>query len=150
MVTRGRDEWAQRALPETTGYLIEHLDGFHTGMFLTSTRDFNYAGLRADNGEIAGCQMYLPMPGTSATTADFFTPLSHHVENMFLEGKPSYPVERTLLTSGMVIGGVESLFNGGMPFVTEDMAIRYSVPEQSMFWRVSTSTAALADLAVQT
>ncbi len=129
-------EWARQALPETMGYLIEHLDGFHTAMFLTSIRDFNYAGLRADNGEIVGCQMYLPMPGTSATTADFFTPLSHHVENMFLQGQTPYPIERTLLTSGMVIGGVESLFNDGKPFVTDDMAVKYSAPEQSMYWRV--------------
>ncbi len=129
-------EWARQALPETTGYLIEHLDGFHTAMFLTSIRDFNCAGLRADNGEIVGCQMYLPMPGSSATTADFFTPLSHHVENMFLQAQTLYPIERTLLTSGMVIGGVESLFNDGKPFVTDDMAIKYSAPEKSMYWRV--------------
>ena len=129
-------EWARQALPETIGYLIEHLDGFHTAMFLTSIRDFNYAGMRADNGEIVGCQMYLPMPGTSATTADFFTPLSHHVENMFLQGTTPYPIERTLLTSGMVIGGVESLFNDGKPFVTDDMAIKYSAPKQEMYWRV--------------
>lgn len=129
-------EWARQALPDTIGYLIEHLDGFHTAIFMTGIRDFNYAGLHADTGEIIGCQMYLPMPGHSATTADFFTPLSHHVENMFLDRKTPYPIERTLLTSGMVIGGVESLFNDGKPFVTDDMAIKYSAPEQSMYWRV--------------
>ena len=128
-------EWARQTLPDTTGYFIEHLDGFHSAIFLTSIRDFNYAGLRSDNGEIVGCQMYLPMPGHSATTADFFTPLCQHVENMFLQGTTPYPIERTLLTSGMVIGGVESLFTGGKPFVTNDMAIRYKAPAQSMFWQ---------------
>jgi hypothetical protein len=129
-------EWARQALPDTTGYLVQHLDDFHTAIFLTGIRDFNYAGLRADNGEIVGCQMYLPMPGHSATTADFFTPLCQHVEDMFVQGTTPYPIERTLLSSGMVIGGVESLFAGGEPFVTNDMAIRYKAPEQSMFWRV--------------
>lgn len=129
-------EWARQALPDTTAYLIQHLDGFHTTIFLTDIRDFNYAGMRADNGEIVGCQMYLPMPGHSATTADFFTPLCQHVENMILEGKTPYPVERTLLTSGMVIGGVESLFAGGEPYVTDDMDVQYTAPDQSMFWRV--------------
>lgn len=129
-------EWARQALPETIGYLVEHLDGFHTAIFLTSIRDFNYAGLRADNGEIVGCQMYLPMPGHSATTADFFTPLCQHVENMFVLGSTPYPIERTLLSSGMVIGGVESLFAGGEPYVTDEMAVKYKAPEQSMFWRV--------------
>ncbi len=128
-------EWARQALPDTTGYFIEHLDGFHTAIFLTAVRDFNYAGMRADDGEIVGCQMYLPMPGQSATTADFFTPLCRNIEEMFLSGTTPYPIERTLLTSGMVIGGVESLFAEGKPFVTDDMAVRYKAPAESMFWR---------------
>ena len=59
--------------------------------------------------------MYLPMPGQSTTTADFFNPLVRHIETLVLDGRAPYPVERTLLTSGMVIGGVESLFRGQVP-----------------------------------
>ena len=55
-------EWARQVFPEATAYFIEHLDGFRTTMFLVGIRDFNYAGLRADTGEIVSCQMYLPMP----------------------------------------------------------------------------------------
>lgn len=128
-------EWAQEQLKNTTGYLIEHLDGFRTGIFLTGIRDFNYAGMRSDNGQIVGCQMYLPMPGHSATTADFFNPLSHRVEEMFVNGSTPYPIERTLLTSGMVIGGVESLYAGETPFVTDQMAVSYRAPAESMFWK---------------
>jgi hypothetical protein len=126
-------QWAKQTLPDTIGYLIEHLDGFHTAVFMTAIRDFNYAGLMAD-GQIVGCQMYLPMPGSSATTADFFNPLSWHVEQMFLHGHTPYPVERTLLTSGMVIAGVESLFRDQTLVATPEMAIRYTAPEASMFW----------------
>jgi hypothetical protein len=129
-------EWAQQSLPNTTGYFIEHLDGFRTAIFLTGISDFNYAGMRRDNGEIIGCQMMLPMPGRNATTADFFNPLSAHVERMIVEGKTSYPVERTLLTSGMVIGGVESLHAGEVLFETPDMNIAYTAPRESMFWQV--------------
>lgn len=126
-------EWAKRSLPDTIGYFIEHLDGFHTAVFMTGIRDFNYAGLLAD-GQIVGCQMYLPMPGSSATTADFFNPLSYHVEQMFVNGKTAYPVERTLLTSGMVIAGVQSLFKDQTLVPTPDMAVKYTASEQSMFW----------------
>lgn len=129
-------EWARQTLPQTTGYFIEHLDGFHTAIFLTGIRDFNYAGMRSDNGDIIGCQMMLPMPGSSATTADFFNPLSHHVEQMIVRGATDYPVERTLLTSGMVIGGVESLFAKETRIETPDMAISYQAPKESMFWNV--------------
>ncbi len=129
-------DWARSALPETTGYFIEHLDGFATSIFLTGIRDFNYAGMRSDTGEIIGCQMMLPMPGRNSTTADFFNPLTRHVEDMIMSGKTIYPLERTLLTSGMVIGGVESLHAGQTKFETPDMAVAYRGPRESMFWRV--------------
>ncbi len=128
-------EWAMKALPDTIGYFIEHRDGFRTSMFLTGIRDFNYAGLRKDNDEIVSCQMYLPMPTQSATTADFFNPLARHIETLVLTGKAPYPVERTLLTSGMVIGGVESLHHGEVLWETPKMDVKYTAPKDSNHWR---------------
>lgn len=128
-------DWAREVLPQTTAYFIEHLDGFQTSIFLTGIQDFNYAGLRADNDQMIGCQMMLPMPGSSATTADFFNPLSRHVEQMIVDRKTPYPIERTLLTSGMVIGGVESLHQGQTPYATPQMAVAYQGPAESMYWR---------------
>ncbi len=129
-------EWAKKALPNTTGYLIEHLDGFRTSVYMADIRDFNYAGYRGDTDEIVSCQMYLPMPTHGSTTADFFNPLTRHIETTVMTGKAPYPVERTLLTSGMVIGGVESLHQGQTPFATPEMAVRYQAPEASFFWNV--------------
>ncbi len=79
--------------------------------------------------------MYLPMPGHGSTTADFFNPLTRHIEDLILTGKSPYPVERTLLTSGMVIGGVESMHAGQTRFDTPDMAVAYRGQKESMFWR---------------
>ncbi len=126
-------EWAKKTLPDTTAYFIQHRDGFRTTMFLTGISDFNYAGLRSDTNEVVACQMYLPMPGTSATTADFFNPLARHIETLVLEDRAPYPVERTLLTSGMVIGGVESLHAGQVKFTTPEMAVKYQGPHESHF-----------------
>jgi hypothetical protein len=127
-------EWAKSTLPDTIAYLIEHLDGFRTTMFLTGIQDFNYAGLREDN-EIVSCQMYLPMPTHGSTTADFFNPLARHIETLVLTGKSPYPAERTLLTSGMVIGGVESLFAGQKLYETPKMKVAYQSPKESNYWR---------------
>jgi hypothetical protein len=129
-------EWARRTLPNTLGYLIEHRDGFRTSIFLTGIRDFNYAGYLADTRQILSCQMYLPMPGHGSTTADFFNPLSRHIEDMILTGHAPYPVERTLLTSGMVISGVESLHRGQEIVPTPEMGVVYRAPKESLFWRV--------------
>jgi hypothetical protein len=129
-------DWARRTMPEMTGYLIEHRDGFRTSMFLTKIRDFNYAGYLPGSNETLSCQMYLPMPGHGSTTADFFNPLTHHIEDLILTGRAPYPVQRTLLTSGMVVAGVESLYRGQQVVMTPEMGVRYRAPETSLFWRV--------------
>jgi hypothetical protein len=79
--------------------------------------------------------MYLPMPTHGSTTADFFNPLARHIETLVLTGQSPYPVERTLLTSGMVIGGVESLHAGQVRFETPKMEVRYQGPKESHYWR---------------
>ncbi len=127
--------WARKVFEDPVAYFIDHRDGFQTTMFLLPIRDFNYAGLRADNGNVIACQMYLPMPGTSATTADFFNPLVHHIERMILDRKAPYPVQRTLLTSGMMLSAVESLFRGGARIETPRMEVQYRAPAESQFWR---------------
>jgi hypothetical protein len=128
-------EWARQTLPETFAYFIQHRDGLRTTLFMAPIRDFNYAGLRRDNGEIVACQMYLPMPTQSATTADFFNPLARHVETMVLNHRAPYPVERTLLTSGMLIGAVDSLSSGQIRVATPQMEVRYRGPRESQFRR---------------
>jgi len=128
-------QWARATFPKATGYFIEHLDGFRTSMFLVNIRDFNYAGLRADTDEIISCQMYLPMPTHGSTTADFFHPLIRHIEDTVITGQVPYPIERSLLTSGMTLAGVESLHRGQIPIATPEMKVRYSVGAKSTFWQ---------------
>ncbi|MEO2035637.1 MAG: hypothetical protein ABGZ35_26460 [Planctomycetaceae bacterium] len=136
-------EWLQTVLKtprpdggarrDSAAYIVEHNDGLRTTMLLTDIRDFNYAGMLED-GSIVSCQMYLPMPGHGSTTADFFNPLARHAESTIIEGKTPYPIERTLLTSGMVIGGVDSLFADEKPVLTPHLNVEYSAPMQSSFW----------------
>jgi hypothetical protein len=54
----------------------------------------------------------------SASTADFFNPLVRHIEDLVLDRRANYRVERTLLTSGMVIAAVDSLHRGQVPVKT--------------------------------
>ena len=126
-------DWARKAMPGIVAYLIDHVGGFRTTLILAPIRDFNYAGLRGDDGRIISCQMYLPMPGQGATTADFFNPLVRRIEDLILDRRASYPVERTLLTSGMVIAAVDSLHRGQIPVETPEMAVAYEAPRQSLY-----------------
>lgn len=128
-------QWARQEFPEGWGYFIEHRDGMRTTLLmLPPIRDMNYAGLDRQTGEIISCQMYLPMPNHGSTTADFFNPQIRHFERMVVENRAPYPVERTLLTSGMTLAGVESLHRGA-PVETPEMAVRYTGPRESTFWR---------------
>jgi hypothetical protein len=125
-------DWARSVFADGWAYFIEHRDGFHTTLFMLGIRDFNYAGMTAD-GQIVSCQMYLPMPTWGSTTADFFSPQIRHIERMVVERRQPYPVERTLLTSGMTMAGVAS-FHRNQAVDTPDMAVRYQVPDESWFW----------------
>jgi hypothetical protein len=98
-------------------------------------RDFNFAAQLEGNTETFSTQMYLPMPDGRTTLANFFSPLVNNAEKMFLTGKPTYPVERTLLTTGLTAAGVESLFLGQKRYPTPHLAIRYQPTKESTFWR---------------
>jgi hypothetical protein len=127
-------EWARKTFPDMIAYVIDHVGGFRTTLFLAAIHDFNYAGLKAD-GQVVSCQMYLPMPTHGSTTADFFNPLVRHIEDLVIHRRTNYPIERTLLTSGMVIAGVDSLHQGQTPVETPEMAIAYQAPRESTFRR---------------
>jgi hypothetical protein len=97
--------------------------------------EFTYAGLRRDTNEVISCQMFLPMPPAITTLADFFNPLVNNIERLVLENKAPYPIERTLLTSGMTLFAVESLFLGQKQLATPEMAVGYAPADESTYWR---------------
>jgi hypothetical protein len=53
---------------------------------------------------------------------------------MVTERVQPYPVERTLLTSGMTLAGVES-FHRGAAVETPEMEVKYKVSGESWFWK---------------
>ena len=129
-------DWLKREMRNPVAYYIEHLDGFKTTLFLLSgvVTDFTYAGL-AKSGQVFSCQMYLPMPPAVTTLADFFNPLVNNIERMMLDNAAPYPIERTLLTSGMTLFAIESLYRGGKLIETPQLDVAYQAPERSTYWR---------------
>ncbi len=129
-------EWIQEASPGAIAYFIEHIDGFKTTLFMLNglVMDFNYAGMHG-NGNIISCQMHLPMPPRQTSTADFFNPLSRRIEETILSGHAVYPPERTLLTSGMTLFAVESLYRGSVRLNTPELDVPYQVEPLSTYWR---------------
>ena len=65
--------------------------------------------------------------------ANFFTPLVNNIEQMFLSGRATYPVERTL--AGLVIAGVDSLHQEQARVMIPHLDIPYQPTAESTFWR---------------
>lgn len=127
----------QRLVKDPVSYHYQHADGLQCTLLLMDglVRDFNFAAYVDGQKLPWSTQMYLPMPDGRTTLANFFSPLVNNMEPMFLTGKATYPIERTLLTTGLTAFGVESLARGAVRVETPQLAIRYSPPVQSTFWR---------------
>ncbi|HUG93989.1 MAG TPA: hypothetical protein VML55_24375 [Planctomycetaceae bacterium] len=73
-----------------------------------------------------------------------FKALSHAIQHLFITGRPSYPVERTLLATGVLDAAMQSHHEGGKPINTPHLEFNYDRPDFSRFretgasWRIIT------------
>ena len=121
----------RRLVKNPVAYRYEHADGLMSTMLLMGglVEDFNFAASLEGRSEPFSTQMYLPMPPRRTSLANFFSPLVNNMEAMFLTGKPTYPVERTLLTTGLTAAGVESLYRDQVRYDTPHLAVPYRPTE---------------------
>jgi hypothetical protein len=105
-------------------YLIEYLDGLRAAAYMSPrhAREFAFAGRIKGEDQPAACWYELPKP-----QRDHFSFLVRHVAKMMVTGKPSYPVERTLLTTGMLAFLMESKADGHKRIETPGLKIGYEV-----------------------
>jgi hypothetical protein len=122
---------------DPVAYQYEHLDGLKCTTLLMGglVEDFNFAAYVEGQPGVFSTQTYLPMPPARTSLANFFSPLVNNFERMYLTGKETYPVERTLLTTGLTAAGVESLFRQQTRYETPHLAIQYQPVKASTFWR---------------
>ena len=122
-------EWVK----EPIAYRFEYADGLKGTMLLMNglVDDFNFAARLKGQAEPISTLFYLPpVPNVAYSAA-----LMSNAEQTFLTNKAPYPVERTLLTSGLVAAGLKSLAAGQKRIETPHLAVRYSVPNESTFAR---------------
>lgn len=113
--------------------LIEYQDGTRGTVLnlIEQTSEFGFAGRIAGEKQPLACNLFLPSP----PAANFFNPLTYHIEQLFLTGRPSYPVERTLLTSTLCDLALQSLHDGGRVVMAPALAVSYQPPVSSGFAR---------------
>jgi hypothetical protein len=114
-------------------YRIEYADGLKATMLLMNglVNDFTFAARLKGRPEPLSTLFYLP-PNPNVV---YSAALMSKAEEMFLTGKAPYPVERTLLTSGLVTAGLQSLATGQKRLETPHLAVKYQAPRESLFWQ---------------
>ncbi|MCZ6873316.1 MAG: hypothetical protein O7G88_07250, partial [bacterium] len=116
-------------------YRFEYADGLRATMLLLEglVHDITIAARLKNQPDPLSLLFYLG--SGHGMQPNFFNPLSHHIERMIATGQSPYPVERTLLTTGLTAAGIESLWLGQKALATPHLAIDYQVGRESTFWR---------------
>ena len=116
-------------------YRFEYADGLRGSMLLMEglVQDITAAAKLKNQRDPFSLLFYLG--SGHGMQPNFFNPLSHHMERMITTGKPPYPVERTLLTTGLTAAGIESLWRGQKRLDTPHLAIKYQTGEEPTFRR---------------
>lgn len=113
-------------------FLVEYVDGLKAAaLILNGHVDDTTIAVKLADGSVASTLVYLPAP----PGARFFDPLVLRIEDFF-QGRPPYPVERTLLTGGILDVALQSRVEGGRTIETPELAsIDYEPPANSGFIR---------------
>jgi hypothetical protein len=123
--------WPVQSMPATpaTAFLVEYRDGTRGTILLLNghVQDFTFAARLKGESRPASCLFYLPPPPGSR----YFDCLVANIEKLFESGRPPYPVERTLLTSGILDAAMDSHHQRGARVETPDLDVRYAAPADS-------------------
>jgi hypothetical protein len=117
---------------EPTAFVVDYNDGLKAAAFLMTgmVEDFTVAVDVDGRSEPVSTLMNLQ----NGRPHHHFGCLVKNIEKMFETGKPPYPVERVLMTSGILDFALESRFQKYKKLETPQLAqVRYQTPDASHF-----------------
>jgi hypothetical protein len=114
-------------------FVVEYNDGLRATVLLLNGHvdDTTLAARLADERKPVSTLFYLPPP----PGASFLQALTIHIERFLQTGRPPYPVQRTLLTGGILDVALGSRIRGMKRLETPDLDVRYDPPADSGFLR---------------
>jgi len=122
----------QKLAKAPAAYFIEYRDGLKatTLMLDGAVKDFNFAARLKAGSNLSTQFLLTPDPNVTYSAC-----LMHQAERMFESGVAPYPVERTLLTSGMLESCLTSKIKGQARMETPHLEVKYQAPRESQFAR---------------
>ena len=123
----------KRLATRPAAYFIDYADGTKATLLMLDgvLADYNLAVKVKGRPELLSMQFLLPPNPNVAYSAC----LMNHVARMFLTGRADYPVERTMLVSGVLESCLDSRIKGHEPLDTPHLAVSYQPPRESVFER---------------
>lgn len=121
-----------RLVKNPAAYFLEYRDGLKATLLMLNgaVKDFNFAARLKGSG-VHSTQFFLsPEPNVTYSAC-----LAGKIEELFETGKAPYPVERTLLVSGVLESCLTSRFDGQKRLETPHLDVRYRAPQQSQHAR---------------
>jgi hypothetical protein len=127
------DEEICRLVKDPIAYRIRYRDGLCATMLLMNglVDDFTFAARLDRSAPILSTLFYLP-PNPNV---HYSAILMSRAEELFVHREAPAPIERTLLTTGLVAAGVQSLAKGGERLQTPHLGVQYHVRRESLFCR---------------
>ncbi len=121
----------RQIVPDPSVFLIEYNDGLQAAAFLLTgaVEDFTVAIDVPGRPEPVSTLMYLQ----NGRPHPHFGCLVMNIEKMFETGVATYPVQRTMLASGMLDFALESRFQGHKRLATPQLDVDYWVGRDSHF-----------------
>jgi len=108
--------------------LVEYRDGFKAAVIALNEVSEYLVAVKPKGKDIQAANCYIP-----SENSNNFSMLVHGIAQMFATGKPSHPVERTLLVSGALQGLMESGYQNGKRIETPELTVKYTGPAKSWF-----------------
>jgi len=121
----------QKLAKNPGAYFIEYRDGLKATMLMLdgAVKDFNFAARLRGTPSLWSTQFLLtPDPNVTYSAC-----LMHKVEQMFATGTAPYPVERTLLVSGILESCLTSKVQDHGRLETPHLLVTYKAPAQPQF-----------------
>ncbi len=126
-----------RLVRNPAAYLIEHRDGLRTTLLMLdgAVADFTFAARVAGMAGVQSTQFLLPFLVLPIHNVAYSACLAANIEKMIESGKAPYPVERTLLTCGILESCLTSKIKNHQRLETPELDVRYRAPREAQFCR---------------